>query len=231
MNSLLPAPKRTVRQKGAYTKNSKENEIMESKTSETIQTHEQAHIDSRETECDQEDDDEELFTFQQNVPLSNNSLKRSAILDVEALRLQNNQEEMRQSEDEEDECHEEEAVDSTLEHNNSVFKKTSRDFDSMSSSAVQFGSMKEIRQMDQLDMDEEALRTRLIGEEAAASLLNPSLIMSNKGKLAQKPTGVAKAKNHVSALVYQVAQNERKIHEYHSSAKASQQETKSKYGF
>jgi Mitotic checkpoint regulator, MAD2B-interacting len=90
--------------------------------------------------------------------------------------------------------------------------------------------VKEIRQSEQLNMDEDALMNRLMAEEMNASHLTSSPPVPPFVKLS-KPSGLARTKNHISSLAYQVYQKEKEINDYHAAAKATQNETKSKYGF
>jgi hypothetical protein len=82
--------------------------------------------------------------------------------------------------------------------------------------------LKEIRQSDQLDLDEEALKLRLIAEENSTSA--STSLASATGRAAwlfHKPSKAARASNHVMALAFHSQQNQKSLNEYHAAASAT----------
>ena len=204
--SLLPPPKRALKQKVPI-------KLYEKVSIEKI-------VDPQDTDdgddCRSDSDSEALFTFQPIAPPINNYSKPHK-LDIETIKVKI------------DEVTREELA--TTSDHVPVAKKSRQEFPYTSTATI-----KEIRQVDQLNLDEEALLNRLVAEEAAASLMHASTVPTQNhiggvSPVVKKPTGLAKAKNHVSSLAFQVVQKEKELNEYHSSAKATQLETKSKYGF
>ena len=204
--SLLPPPKRALKQKVPIKLYEK---ISIEKIVDPQDTYEE---DDRRSDSDSE----ELFTFQPMAsPISNYSKPHK--LDIETIKVKI------------DEVTREELA--TTSDHVPVAKKSRQEFPYTSTATI-----KEIRQVDQLNLDEAALMNRLVAEETAVSLMQASTVPTQNhiggvSPVVKKPTGLAKAKNHVSSLAFQVVQKEKQLNEYHSSAKAAQLETKSRYGF
>lgn len=83
-------------------------------------------------------------------------------------------------------------------------------------------------------VDDSTLLSRLIEHETKESLTAASSVDSASvvsSKVLQKPGIVARAKNNILSLAYNVVKNEKQLNELHASNRSTKQETGSKYGF
>jgi len=221
-SSLLPAPKRTLRDKSKpLLANSQEQSLVAEPCPpvrhDVLSTNMVQSTISSDSEVVDDDDDEDLFNLQPKVTLPKRA--KDVRVNYPALSTPTLDEPANER------LEEASPSSSSFSTETAPKKKRKSEFSDLSTLPL-----KAVRQADQLNFDEESLKLRLLTEESTASILHTTF-KSSTAPTFHKPSQTARATNHITSLAFNSQQQEKSLNAYHAAATASKNETKSKYGF